>query len=186
MSSLAILDTPIDGLKIVERTPRGDSRGFLARLFCAEELSAARWCKPVVQINQTVTQKQGTIRGLHFQHPPHAEMKLVICLRGAIWDVAVDLRAASSTFLKWHAEELSATNHRAFLIPEGFAHGFQTLTDDCELIYLHTEAYTPSAEAGIHPQDPMLSIPWPLPVTELSTRDAKHSALNHQFNGVPR
>ena len=183
MSSLAILDTPIDGLKIIERKLWDDSRGFLARLFCANELTA-HWCKPVAQINQTLTQKKGTIRGMHFQYPPHVEMKLVTCLHGAIWDVAVDLRAGSPTFLKWHAEELSATNHRALLIPEGFAHGFQSLTNDCELIYLHSTPYTPGAEGGIHSQDPMLAIPWPLQVTELSTRDASHPMLNHQFNGV--
>jgi dTDP-4-dehydrorhamnose 3,5-epimerase len=184
MTSLTILDTPINGLKVVERAPRGDSRGSLTRLFCAEELSAAHWHKPVAQINQTLTQKKGLIRGMHFQHPPHVEMKLVTCLHGSIWDVAVDLRAGSPTFLKWHAEELSATNHRALLIPEGFAHGFQTLTNDCELIYLHSAPYTPAAEAGIHSQDPMLAISWPLPVTELSARDANHTILDYQFNGV--
>ena len=106
------------------------------------------------------------------------------CLRGAIWDVAVDLRAGSPTFLKWHAEELSETNQRALLIPEGFAHGFQTLCDNCELIYLHTMAYTTEAEAGVNPKDPMLSIKWPLSVTELSARDTQHPMLGPQFVGV--
>lgn len=184
MSRFTILDTPIADLKIVERQQLGDSRGSLSRLFCAEELAAAGWRKPIAQINQTLTQKQGTIRGMHFQRSPYAEMKLVTCLRGAIWDVAVDLRTGSSTFLQWHAEELSATNHRALLIPEGFAHGFQTLSDDCELIYLHSRAYTPGAEAGLNPKDPMLSITWPLAITELSTRDAQHPMLDHQFKGV--
>lgn len=184
MSRFAILDTPIDDLKIVERQQLGDNRGFLARLFCVEELAAAGWRKPIIQINQTLTQKQGTIRGLHFQNAPYAEMKLVTCLRGAIWDVAVDLRAGSPTFLQWHAEELSAANHRALLIPEGFAHGFQTLCDDCELIYLHSRAYTPGAEAGLNPKDSMISIRWPLAITELSARDAQHPMLNHQFKGV--
>lgn len=184
MSRFTILDTPIADLKIVERQQLGDSRGFLSRLFCAEELAAAGWHKPIAQINQTLTQKQGTIRGMHFQRLPHAEMKVVTCLRGAIWDVAVDLRAGSPTFLQWHAEELSAANHRALLIPEGFAHGFQTLSDDCELIYLHSRAYTPKAEAGLNPKDPMLSIIWPLTITELSVRDAQHPLLDHQFKGV--
>lgn len=184
MSRFTILDTPIADLKIVERQQLGDSRGFLSRLFCAEELAAAGWHKPIAQINQTLTQKQGTIRGMHFQRSPHAEMKVVTCLRGAIWDVAVDLRAGSPTFLQWHAEELSVANHRALLIPEGFAHGFQTLSDDCELIYLHSRAYTPKAEAGLNPKDPMLSIIWPLTITELSVRDAQHPMLDHQFNGV--
>lgn len=184
MSRFTILDTPIADLKIVERQQLGDSRGFLSRLFCADELAVAGWYKPIIQINQTFTQKQGTIRGMHFQRPPHTEMKLVTCLRGAIWDVAVDLRAGSPTFLQWHAEELSAANHRALLIPEGFAHGFQSLSGDCELIYLHSEAYAPEAEAGLNPQDPMLSISWPLGITELSARDAQHPMLDHQFKGV--
>lgn len=184
MSRFTILDTPIADLKIVERQQLGDSRGFLSRLFCADELAVAGWHKPIIQINQTFTQKQGTMRGMHFQRPPHAEMKLVTCLRGAIWDVAVDLRAGSPTFMQWHAEELSAANHRALLIPEGFAHGFQSLSGDCELIYLHSEAYAPEAEAGLNPQDPMLSISWPLAITELSARDAQHPMLDHHFKGV--
>ena len=184
MSRFTILDTPIADLKIVERQQLGDSRGFLSRLFCAAELAVAGWHKPIIQINQTSTQKQGTIRGMHFQTPPYAEMKLVTCLRGAIWDVAVDLRAGSPTFLQWHAEELSAANHRALLIPEGFAHGFQSLSDDCELIYVHSVAYAPEAEAGLNPQDPMLSIGWLLGITELSARDAQHPMLDHHFKGV--
>lgn len=184
MSRFTILDTPIAGLKIVERQQLGDSRGFLARLFCAKELVAAGWRKPVAQINHTLTQKAGTVRGMHFQRPPHSEMKLVTCLRGAIWDVAVDLRADSPAFFQWHAEELSADNHRALLIPEGFAHGFQTLVDDCELIYLHSAAYTPEAESGLNPNDTMLSITWPLAITELSGRDSQHAMIDQQFKGV--
>jgi dTDP-4-dehydrorhamnose 3,5-epimerase len=179
-----IEQTSIKKLFVIARNPIGDSRGSLARLFCADELAAAGWHKPIAQINQTLTQKQGTIRGLHFQNAPYAEMKLVTCLRGAIWDVAVDLCAGSSTFLQWHAEELSAANHRALLIPEGFAHGFQTLCDDCELLYLHSRAYTPDAEAGLNLKDPMLTIPWPLAITELSARDAQHPMLDHHFKGV--
>lgn len=184
MSRFTALDTPIAGLKIIERQCLGDSRGFLSRLFGADELAAAGWTKPIVQINHTLTQKSGTVRGMHFQYQPHAEMKLVTCLRGAIWDVAVDVRAGSPTFLQWHAAELSAINRRALLIPEGFAHGFQTLSDDCELIYLHSAAYTPEAEAGLAPQDTMLSITWPLAISELSARDARHAMLDDQFKGV--
>lgn len=184
MSRFTIFDTPINDLKLVERQHLGDSRGYLSRLFCAEELAAVGWQKPVVQINQTFTQKRGTIRGMHYQHPSNAEMKLVTCLSGVIWDVAVDLRARSPTFLQWHAEELSAANHRAMLIPEGFAHGFQTLSDDCELIYLHTAAYTPEVEAGLNPNDPMLSISWPLVITNISSRDTQHPMLDHQFKGA--
>ncbi len=184
MSQFSIVDTPISGLKVIERKPIGDRRGFLARIFCDSHLRSAGWEKPIAQINQTVTHKKGTVRGMHFQNAPHTEMKLISCIQGEIWDVAVDLRKNSPTFLKWHAEKLSAENCRALLIPEGFAHGFQTLSDDCELIYLHSASYSPEAEAGIRPNDSYLKIAWPLDFFEISTRDAEHPLLNDQFTGI--
>ena len=184
MSRFTILDTPLMHLKVVQHQEISDSRGFLARLFCAEELFAAGWRKPVAQINQTGTQTRGAIRGMHYQRSPHAEIKLVTCLRGSIWDVAVDIRFGSPTFLQWHAEELSATNHRALLIPEGFAHGFQALSDDVELIYLHSAAYTKESEGGLNPKDAKLSIAWPLAITEMSAKDAQRAALDQQFEGL--
>ncbi|MBT8592143.1 dTDP-4-keto-6-deoxy-D-glucose epimerase [Polynucleobacter paneuropaeus] len=184
MSQFSIFDTPIAGLKVIERKPNSDHRGFLARIFCADQLKSAGWERPIAQINQTVTKKRGTVRGMHFQNTPHAEMKLVSCLQGEIWDVAVDLRKNSPTFLKWHAEKLSSDNFRALLIPEGFAHGFQTLLDDCELIYLHSAPYVRGSEAGIGPNDPYLDISWPLDFFEISTRDAEHPLLNDQFTGI--
>ena len=184
MSRFTVSALPLAGLNLIERQRLGDSRGFLSRLFCAEELSSAGWQKPIAQINHTHTAQRGTVRGLHFQHLPHVEMKLVSCLRGAIWDVVVDLRAGSPTFLHWHAQELSAINSHALLIPEGFAHGFQTLSDDCELIYLHSMAHHAGAEGGLSPHEPLLSIPWPLPITELSNRDAQHPMLSLQYKGM--
>ncbi|CAN5170109.1 dTDP-4-dehydrorhamnose 3,5-epimerase [soil metagenome] len=184
MSRFTITNTSLAGLKLIERQQIGDARGSLSRLFCADELAAAGWNKSIAQINHTVTAGKGTVRGMHFQHAPHAEMKLVSCLRGEVWDVAVDLRRDSPTFLQWHAEHLSAGNRHALLIPEGFAHGFQTLSDDVELLYLHSAAYAPSAEAGLHPRDPRLAIPWPLVISELSARDAAHAMLNATFEGV--
>lgn len=184
MSRFSITDLPLGGLKRVVRQRLGDSRGFLARVFCAEDLAAAGWSKPIAQINHTFTAKSGTVRGLHYQRPPHAEMKLVSCLRGEVWDVAVDLRAESPTFLRWHAERLSPENGCALLIPEGFAHGFQALSQDVELLYCHSAAYVASAEAGLNPMDPVLSIAWPLPVAELSARDAGHPVLQQDFEGV--
>lgn len=184
MNRFTVIDLPLPGLKRVERRRLGDARGFLSRLFCAQELAGAGWTEPVAQVNQTVTERCGTVRGMHFQHPPHAETKLVSCLRGAIWDVAVDLRAGSPTFLKWHAEELSAANGRALLIPKGFAHGFQTLVDDCELLYLHSEPYLATAEGGVNPRDPALAIAWPLGIAELSQRDAGHPLLAEDFTGL--
>lgn len=184
MSRFTVADLPLAGLKLVERQRLGDSRGFLSRLFCAEELAAAGWVKPIAQINHTCTARRGTVRGMHFQHPPHAEMKLVSCIRGEVWDVAVDVRGDLPTFLYWHAERLSADNGRALLIPEGFAHGFQALTDDVELLYCHSAAYSPSAEAGLNPQDARLAIAWPLSITELSARDADHPLIETGFEGV--
>lgn len=184
MNRFAVSDLPLEGLKLIERQRIGDSRGFLSRLFCAEELAAAGWVKPIVQINHTHTSLLGTVRGMHFQRPPHAEMKLVNCIRGEVWDVAVDLRTNSPTLLHWHAERLSADNGRALLIPEGFAHGFQALTDDVELLYCHSAAYNSSAEAGLNPLDARLAISWPLAISELSARDAAHPLIETGFEGV--
>lgn len=184
MSRFTVTNTPISGLKIVERQCLGDERGFLSRLFCGDELAAAGWIKPIAQINQTYTAKGGTVRGMHFQYLPHAEMKLVSCLRGEIFDVAVDLRANSPSFLQWHGVHLSADNRSALLIPEGFAHGFQTLTDDVELLYCHSAAYVQSAEAGLNPLDMKLAIAWPLPVAEMSERDKGHPLITGIFEGV--
>lgn len=184
MSRFAVTDLPLNGLRLVERQRLGDRRGFLSRLFCADELAAAGWIKPIAQINHTYTATRGTVRGMHFQHPPHAEMKLVSCIRGEVWDVAVDVRAGSPTFLHWRAEHLSADNLRALLIPEGFAHGFQALTDDVELLYCHSAAYAHDAEAGLSPLDGRLAIPWPLPVAELSAKDAAHPLVETGFEGV--
>ena len=184
MSRFDICGTPLEGLVVLQRKPLGDHRGFLERLFCADELNNLLFDKQIMQINLTFTAKQGTVRGMHFQHPPHAENKFVSCLRGEVFDVAVDLRQGSSTFLRWHAEVLSANNHRTLVIPEGFAHGFQALTDDCEMLYFHTALYQPTAEDGLHSQDPMFDIRWPLSIAELSPRDAAHSLLTDDFRGV--
>jgi dTDP-4-dehydrorhamnose 3,5-epimerase len=184
MTRFAIGDLPLAGLKLVERRPLGDERGFLARLFCAAELAAAGWAKPVAQVNHTLTVSRGTLRGLHFQRPPHAEMKLVSCIRGEVWDVAVDLRPDSPTYLRWHAERLSADNHRALLIPEGFAHGFQAMTDGVELLYCHSMPYVAAAEGGLNALDRRLGIAWPLPVTARSARDGGLPDIDESFAGV--
>lgn len=184
MGYFTVVELPLTGLKRVERHRLGDRRGFLSRLFCAEELSAAGWVKPIAQINHTYTTKCGAVRGMHFQRPSHAEMKLVTCIRGEVWDVTVDVRADSPTFLRWYAERISADNGWALLIPEGFAHGFQALTDDVELLYCHSAAYNPSAEDGLNPQDARLAITWPLPIVELSARDAAHPLIGIEFEGV--
>jgi len=184
VNRLTVTDLPLAGLKRVARQRLGDDRGFLARLFCAEELRDAGWHEAVAQVNHTMTARKGTVRGMHFQRPPHAEMKLVSCVRGEVFDVAVDLRHGSLTFLRWHAEHLSADNNRALLIPQGFAHGFQALTDDAELIYCHSAAYDAASEGGLNPRDPRLAIAWPLPITEMSARDAQVAMLDAAFTGM--
>ena len=176
--------TPIEGLVLVESTPRRDERGYFTRLYCQDELGELVGQRQIVQINQSSTRTVGAVRGMHYQREPHAEMKLVRCIKGKVWDVAVDLRAGSSTFLSWHAAELSAENARMMVIPEGFAHGFQVLEQDSELLYLHTAFYTPSAEGGIRPTDPKLSIAWPLAPQDLSDRDRSHPLLTSEFTGL--
>ena len=184
MQRLTIEELPLAGLKLIERLPSGDSRGSFARLFCADELRAAGWDAPVAQINHSLTARKGTVRGLHFQHPPHAEMKLVSCVRGAVFDVAVDLRRGSPTFLAWHGEHLSADNGRAMLIPQRFAHGFQALTDGAELVYCHSAAYDAAAEGGLNPRDPRLAVAWPLPIADMSARDVQAAMLDVAFTGM--
>jgi dTDP-4-dehydrorhamnose 3,5-epimerase len=184
MSRFAVLDTPISGLKIIERFRHADERGFFSRMFCADELQAAGWSQPVAQINQTLTRRQGAVRGMHFQLPPDAEIKLVNCVRGRVFDVAVDLRQGSPTFLKWYGVELSPENSRALLVPEGFAHGFQALAPDCELIYFHSRAHQPVSEGALHPREPRVGVAWPLEVTELSARDEGQPMLTPAFQGI--
>lgn len=184
MSRFEFLPTPLGGLTLIQRKPIADTRGFLARLFCAEQFRAAGWTKPVAQINHTLTRKRGAVRGLHFQRPPYAESKLVTCFKGKIFDVAVDMRHNSPTFLQLHCEILSAENDRSLLIPEGFAHGFQALTEDCELMYLHTEPFNSEAEGGLNVADPKLAVAWPLPITDLSDRDRAHPFIGAGFEGI--
>ncbi|MBF8176673.1 dTDP-4-dehydrorhamnose 3,5-epimerase family protein [Herminiimonas contaminans] len=179
-----IQTTQLADLNVLVRKPLGDSRGYLERMFCVNELQDIFGARRIVQINHTLTQNKGTVRGMHFQYAPHAEMKFVSCLQGSVFDVVIDLRKGSPTFLQWHTELLSADNHKTLAIPEGFAHGFQTLTDNCEMLYLHTAAYAADSEAGLNPLDTKLSIPWPMPITEMSQRDAAHALITTGFEGV--
>ncbi|WP_080890568.1 dTDP-4-dehydrorhamnose 3,5-epimerase [Stutzerimonas stutzeri] len=176
--------TPIDDLLCVKCDSRRDERGSFTRLFCAEALASLLGERRIVQVNQSVTRQVGALRGLHFQHFPHAEMKLVRCIRGQVWDVVVDLRRNSSTFLCWHAERLSAENQRMLVIPEGCAHGFQVLEEDSEMLYLHTEFYRPDAEGGVRHDDPALAIDWPLPARDMSARDQQHPLITSDFIGL--
>jgi dTDP-4-dehydrorhamnose 3,5-epimerase len=176
--------TLLSGVVTVETVPSYDNRGAFSRLYCDRELATIIGQRRIVQINHSLTRNVGAVRGLHYQHPPYAEMKLVRCLKGRVFDVAVDIRAGSPTFLQWHAEELSAENARMLVIPEGCAHGFQVLAAGSELLYLHTAFYAPAAEAGLCPTDPRLNIAWPLPVLELSERDRTRPLLPTNWSGV--
>ena len=173
-SRFEVTELPLSGLILINRKPIGDDRGYLERLFCNREFEKAGWDKPIAQINHTFTAKTGTVRGMHFQRPPHAEKKLVMCLRGRVFDVVVDIREDSSSFLKWHGQVLSPDDANALLIPEGFAHGFQTLTPDVEMLYFHSEFYAPENESGVRHNDPAIGLKWPLEVTDISERDKKH------------
>jgi dTDP-4-dehydrorhamnose 3,5-epimerase len=184
MSRFEMTQTPIADLTVLTRRPLGDARGYLERVFCADELAPLIPGKQIVQINRTLTAQAGTVRGMHFQHPPHCEIKFVNCIRGEVYDVAVDLRRNSETFLHWHGEVLSADNHKTLVVPEGFAHGFQTLTENCELLYFHTAAYSAEAESGINAEDARLNIAWPLPISERSERDSAHPALTDDYQGI--
>jgi dTDP-4-dehydrorhamnose 3,5-epimerase len=184
MSRFDFIPTPLSGLLLVERKTLGDSRGYLQRLWCQDEWQAVFGDRRIAQVNHTYTASTATVRGLHFQYPPYAEAKYVSCLRGRVLDVAVDLRAGSPTFLQWHAEELSAANRLSLFIPEGFAHGFQTLEDDCEMLYVHSAPYVAEAEDGVNAMDPRLGIAWPLPMGEQSPRDRQFAFLDHSFMGV--
>jgi dTDP-4-dehydrorhamnose 3,5-epimerase len=164
--------TRLSGAFIIQLEPRTDDRGFFARAFCARELEQHGLLSRFVQCNMSYNRKAGIVRGMHYQLPPAAEAKLVRCIRGAIHDVIVDLRRDSPTYLQHIGVELSAENRTALYVPEMFAHGFQALRDDAEVFYQVSEFYTPEAERGLRHDDPALGIDWPLPVTQVSPKDA--------------
>jgi len=176
--------TPLAGSYVIDLEPYSDDRGWFARFYCEKEFQQIGHTKKWVQFNHSFTKNKGTIRGMHYQLPPYREIKMVRCIAGAVYDVIIDVRANSDTFLQWFGTELSAANKKMLYIPEGFAHGFQCLTDDCELIYMHSEFYVPNAEGGIRYNDPKAAINWPLPVHTLSPRDAGHPHLDEKFKGI--
>jgi dTDP-4-dehydrorhamnose 3,5-epimerase len=179
-----VSETSLAGPLVLQRRPRADERGWFERMYGADDLAEVVGPRSMVHVNRTLTRPRATVRGMHYQVPPSAEAKVVSCLRGAIFDVAVDLRRDSPTFLGWHGEMLTAENSRSLFIPEGFAHGFQAVADDCEVLYFHTAPYDQGTERGVHPLDPRVAIAWPLPVEHLSERDASHQALAAEFDGI--
>lgn len=182
--AMKVSPTEIPGVVVVETSFNVDRRGSFARFFCEQELRGIVGARRIVQVNHSRTGTVGAVRGMHFQYPPHAEMKLVRCLKGRAWDVAIDLRADSPTFLRWHGEEITPDNARMLVIPEGCAHGFQVLASDTELLYLHTAFYAPGAEGGVRYDDPKICIDWPIPVTEVSAKDVSHPTIAPGFFGI--
>jgi len=177
-------ETPLPGAFLVTPEPFVDDRGLFARTFCKNEFAQIHHTKEFVQFNHSRTNRKGTIRGMHYQLPPYSEIKLIRCIAGSAWDVIIDIRKDSPTFLKHFAVELSGQNMLSVYVPEGFAHGFQTLEDNTHLIYHHTAYYVPGHEAGIRYNDPHLGINWPLPVSEITAKDMNHKLLDNSFKGI--
>jgi len=176
--------TPLADLMLIETTPIQDDRGQFVRVFCETQCAELRPGLHWAQINVSSTLHKGTVRGMHFQYPPAAEAKLIRCLKGRVFDVAVDLRADSPTFLRWHGVELSEDESMQFFIPEGFAHGFKALTDDAQLLYLHTAAWNRQHEGALRHDDSALSIAWPLAVTQVSEKDRSTPLMDEHFAGI--
>jgi len=166
-------DTEIPGAFVIDLERREDERGFFARAWCADEFAAHGLSTRLVQANLSFNASAGTLRGMHFQHAPHEEAKLVRCTRGALFDAIVDLRSDSAAYKRWIGVELTAENRRALYVPEGCAHGYQTLADGTECFYLVSEAYAPDSEGGVRWDDPAFGIEWPPAANRsLSPRDA--------------
>ena len=177
-------ETSLKGSYVIDLELFTDERGWFARTFCKNEFAQIGHNKEWVQFNHSFTKEKGTIRGMHYQLPPFTEIKQVRCIAGAVFDVIVDLRKDSATFLQWVGIELSAQNKKMIYIPEGFAHGFQTLAANSELIYHHSQFYKPGVEGGIKYNDPAVPIEWPLPLTNISARDSQHPLLDANFKGI--
>ena len=184
MKRFTITELPLAGLKRIVRHRHNDIRGSFERVFCSQEFLFAGWLKSIAQINHSSTLRAGAIRGLHFQYSSGTEMKLVNCIRGTVWDVVVDLRANSRTYLQYHEEILSSENGVSIIVPAGFAHGFQAMTTNCQMLYIDTAQYNPEAEGGLRFDDPLLNISWPLELTDCSRRDRMHPFLTTEFKGL--
>ena len=174
----------LKGAFLITPEPYTDNRGFFLRSFCSNEFAQQGLENTFIQMNHSGTKTVGSIRGMHFQYPPYSEIKVVKCIKGAIFDVLIDLRKDSPTFLQWQAVELNVENMQSVYIPEGFAHGFQTLTDDAEIIYLVSNVYNKESEGGIRFDDPAIAIKWKVPVTIMSEKDLGIPYINSTFKGI--
>jgi dTDP-4-dehydrorhamnose 3,5-epimerase len=175
---------PLQGAYLIDLDKRGDERGFFARVFCEKEFADQGLRSRFVQINTSTSSRKGTLRGMHYQLPPAAEAKIVRCIRGALFDVILDLRPRSSTFGAWHGAELSASNRTMMYVPEGFAHGFVTLESDTEAFYLVSAFYAPQLERGVRYDDPRFAIRWPVAPTEMSEKDKSWRDYDPAFHGA--
>jgi len=170
---------------LFNQKPVCDKRGYFSRLYCFDEFSTIGLTQPITQINYSLTKEKGTVRGFHYQLPPYAETKVIFCKKGKMFDVVVDIRSGSETFLEWYGVELSADNQTGVVIPPGFAHGFQTLEIDTEILYLVTEKFNPMAEMGLNPLDPAISVAWPIAPSEMSEKDRVRPLIDkNAYGGV--
>lgn len=181
---MKFIETSLKGSFIIEPESFTDQRGMFERLFCENEFQEIGLFKRLVQINLSFTRMAGVLRGMHYQNPPWAEAKIVRCLRGSVYDVIIDLRKGSNTIFQWHGEILSSDNKRMLYIPEGFAHGFQTLEQNCELLYFHSEFYNSGNQKAILYNDPKINIEWPMVVSDISERDKNHDLLTQDYEGI--
>ena len=184
MGKLQINSTPFEGLYVIDTSAFIDHRGAFARWFCEDELAEVIGNRHIKNVNFSRTVKKGSVRGMHFQRPPKSEMKLIRCINGRILDVVIDIRLGSPTYLRHFSVELSAENMKMIVVPEGFAHGFQSLEDNSEIMYLVTEFYSPECEGGLRYNDPELKINWPLNVADISDKDAGHKLIDGTFKGL--
>ena len=169
------IESFLEGAFLINLNPKKDERGSFTRIFCQKELAEIGFDKNIVQINHSITKNKGAIRGMHYQSGSFSEIKIIRVVKGIVYDVIVDMRPGSDTFLKWTSNTLSYDLPQLLYIPEGFAHGFQTLSEDVEMIYQHSSFYAPSSERGFRYDDPKIGIDWPLPLTVISERDLSHS-----------
>ncbi len=181
---MRFLETNLKGSYIVELTPFKDERGLFARTFCKKEFLQINHTKEFVQFNYSLTINKGAIRGMHYQIQPDCEIKLIRCIVGKVFDVIIDVRAGSPTFLQFFSVELSPENLNMIYVPEGFAHGFQTLENNTQLIYHHTNYYNPESEGSIRYNDPSIGINWPLEPTDISDKDKNYKLIDNTFKGI--
>ena len=181
---LSIKSIYIDGVYVIEPIVHVDGRGVFTRIFCEDELKEIFKENSIKQVNHSLTYNKGTVRGMHFQYVPNCEIKLVKCISGKVWDIIVDIRKNSPTFLQSFSIELSSENNKILYIPKGFAHGFQSLEDNSELLYFHSNVYAPNNEGALNIRDSLLNINWPLEIIEVSKRDEEHSFIDSDFKGL--